>query len=138
MRYLQRFHRQLKQIRESLALSRADVAALCNTSDEEVASWEASDVRQRSYPNVAQLLDFCLRTETALDSVIDLTDGGETGQLTLPGFNLEEGNDLTGVLSELEREIDKIRLTDEESEMLRRFRKTSDENRRMIIQLLGS
>jgi transcriptional regulator with XRE-family HTH domain len=137
MRYLQSFHRRLRQIRETAQLTREDVASICGVDEEVVASWEVAESRQRAYPNVMELLDFCLRTDTALDEVLDLDDTGDTGQLELPGLAFSRGDDLSTALKQLEQEIQRVQLSDEESELLRRFRKTSVENRRMILQILG-
>ena len=137
MRYLQSFHRRLRQIRDSSQLTREDVANLCGVDEAKVASWEAADSRSRSYPGVTELLDFCIRTETALDELLDLDDTGDTGQLELPGLTFSKGDDLATALKQLEQEISRVQLTDEEAELLRRFRKTSSENRRMVLQILG-
>jgi len=61
----------------------------------------------------------------------------DTGQLELPGLAFSNSNDLTVALDELEREIGRIQLSDEEAELLRRFRKATEDNRRMVLQLLG-
>ncbi|WP_373002262.1 hypothetical protein [Marinobacter sp.] len=60
------------------------------------------------------------------------------GQLELPGIALDKSDDLLLSLDELEEALDKVQLTAEEVELLRRFRRTSAENRRMILQILGS
>ena len=47
--------------------------------------------------------------------------------------------DLTNMsVAELEEVLEKVQLTGEEVELLRRFRRTSAENRRMILQILGN
>jgi len=137
MRYLQNFHRRLRQIRETAQLTREEVASICGVDEETVASWEAREIRQRAYPSVTELLDFCLRTETALDEALDLEDTGDTGQLELPGLTFRRGDDLSTALKQLEQEIERVQLSDEEAELLRRFRKTSAENRRMVLQIMG-
>lgn len=137
MRYLQNFHRRLRQIRETAQLTREEVASICGVDEQKVASWEAGEIRQRAYPSVTELLDFCLRTETALDEALDLEDTGDTGQLELPGLTFSRGDDLSTALKQLEQEIQRVQLSDDEAELLRRFRKTSAENRRMILQILG-
>lgn len=137
MRYLQSFHRRLRQIRENAQLTREDVASICNIDEAIVASWESGDIRQRAYPGVTELLDLCLHTDTALDEILDLDDTGDTGQLELPGLTFTRGNDLSTALKQLEQEIQRVQLSDEEAELLRRFRKTSAENRRMVLQILG-
>jgi hypothetical protein len=60
------------------------------------------------------------------------------GQLELPGIALDKSDELLDSLAELENELEKVQMTGEEMELLRRFRRTSAENRRMILQILGS
>ncbi|MBK1871776.1 MULTISPECIES: helix-turn-helix domain-containing protein [Marinobacter] len=138
MRYLQTFNSRLRQIREAGRLSSKDVAEICGVEEAKVVSWEASDARQRTYPDVSALLDFCIKTETPLEDMLDLTEPGGGGQLELPGLAFSNSDDLSTALKELEQEIDRIQLSDEEGELLRRFRKTTAENRRMILQILGA
>ncbi|MGM0767413.1 MAG: helix-turn-helix transcriptional regulator [Pseudomonadota bacterium] len=137
MRYLQSFHRRLRQIRETGHLSREDVARMCDVDEARVSSWEMPDARQRSYPGVTELLDLCLRTDTPLEQVLDLDPDSETGQLQLPGLAFSNSDDLGVALAELEKELSRVQLSEDESELLRRFRKASQENRRMILQILG-
>ncbi|AOY87492.1 transcriptional regulator [Marinobacter salinus] len=137
MRYLQTFNRRLRQMRESGKLSCWDVAQMCGVDEARVRSWEAIDARQRSYPDVTQLLDFCIRTETPLESLLDLDEAADSGQLELPGLAFSNSDDLSVAIKELEQELNRVQLSDEESELLRRFRKTSVENRRMVLQILG-
>ncbi|WP_298447452.1 helix-turn-helix transcriptional regulator [uncultured Marinobacter sp.] len=138
MRYLQTFNSRLRQLREAERLSSRDVAEICGVEEAQVLSWEASDARQRTYPDVSALLDFCIKTETPLENMLDLTEPGGGGQLELPGLAFSHSDDLSTALKELEREIDRVQLSEEEGELLRRFRKTSAENRRMILQILGA
>ncbi|MCK7549999.1 helix-turn-helix transcriptional regulator [Marinobacter goseongensis] len=137
MRYLQSFHRRLRQIRESGHLSREDVARMCGVDEPRVASWEAAEVKQRSYPGVTELLDLCIRTDTPLEHVLDLDAASDTGQLQLPGLAFSHSDDLGVALAELEKELNRVQISEEEGELLRRFRKASTENRRMILQILG-
>ena len=59
------------------------------------------------------------------------------GQLELPGIALDKSDELLESLDELEQVLEKVQLTTEEAALLRRFRRTSAENRRMILQILG-
>ncbi|HLT14736.1 MAG TPA: helix-turn-helix transcriptional regulator [Marinobacter sp.] len=137
MRYLQSFNRRLRQIRQAGQLSLADVANLCGVDEARVKSWEATDARQRGYPGISELLDLCLKTETPLENLLDMDEVGDSGQLELPGLAFSNSDDLSVALKELEQEINRVQLSDDESELLRRFRKTTDDNRRMVLQLLG-
>ncbi|GHD45888.1 Helix-turn-helix domain-containing protein [Marinobacter persicus] len=136
MRYLQFFNRRLRRVREISRLSVADVAEMCAVDEAQVRSWEALDARQRTYPGVGELLDLCLKTDTPLEYLLDVDADVETGQLELPGLAFSRSDDLSVALSELEQEIDRVRLTEEETELLRRFRRSDSDNRRMVLQLL--
>lgn len=61
----------------------------------------------------------------------------DTGQLELPGLAFSNSEDLTVALDELEQEIERFQLSEEERELLRRYRKATEDNRRMVLQLLG-
>lgn len=61
----------------------------------------------------------------------------DDGQLELPGIALDRSDELLESLEELEAALEKVQLTAEEVELLRRFRRTTAENRRMILQILG-
>ncbi len=137
MRYLQSFNRRLRHVRGQGQLSLADIAEICGVDEARVRSWEAEDGRQRGFPGVTELLDLCLRTETPLEQLLDMDEAGDSDQLELPGLAFSNSDDLSVALQELEQEISRVQLTDGEAELLRRFRKTTDDNRRMVLQLLG-
>lgn len=137
MRYMQSFNRRLKQLRENRQLSRADLAELCGVEESLVTAWESADPKLRRYPGVAELMDICLRTDSSLEVLLDFGEAVDAGQLELPGLAFSNEGDLTESLSQLEKEINRLQLSDEEQKLLRRFRKTSSENRRMVLQLLG-
>ncbi|MBU2875272.1 helix-turn-helix domain-containing protein [Marinobacter salexigens] len=137
MRYLQTFNRRLRQMREAGRLSCQDVAEICGVEEAQVISWEASDGRQRTYPDISALLDFCIKTETPLEELLDLAEPGTFGQFELPGLAFSNSDDLSSALDELDQEISRVQLSDEEAKLLRRFRKTTAENRRLILQILG-
>ena len=137
MRYMQSFNQHLQKVREQLGLSVAELAELCGVEEQRVRLWEHSDPRNRAYPSVGELMDLCLRTETSLEGLLDLDEVGDEGQLELPGLAFSDGSDLTRALNELERELGRLQLSDEEAELLRRFRRTTADNRRMIMQILG-
>ncbi|KEF32206.1 hypothetical protein D777_00840 [Marinobacter nitratireducens] len=137
MRYLETFHRRLRRIREAGKLSTLDVAQMCGVDESQVKSWEATDVRKRSYPGVSELFDLCLKTETPLDNLLDLDAAGDDGQLELPGLAFSNSDDLSAALKQLEEEIDRVQLSEDEAELLRRFRKSSSDNQRMVLQILG-
>ncbi len=137
MRYMQSFHRRLKHLRDNLKLSRADVARICSVDEAEVDRWESSDPRRRSYPGVIELMDLCLRTGTTLEILLDFEGLVDAGQLELPGLTFGNGADLNECLVQLEKEIGRLQLTEDEAELLRRFRINTNENQRMVMQLLN-
>ncbi|MEQ5834031.1 XRE family transcriptional regulator [Marinobacter sp. R17] len=137
MRYMTSFHRRLRVLRESRQLSVADIARLCDADERRVAGWESENPKTRTFPDIDELMDLCLKTETPLEALLDFEDAPDAGQLELPGLAFDSNADLGRVLEELEREIERLKPTEEEMEMLRRFRNTTAENRRMVIQLLG-
>lgn len=137
MRYMQSLNRRLRLIREDRKLSESDLAELCGVDERRVQGWESADPRKREYPTVEELMDLCLRTETALDELLDLDDGDGEGQLELPGLAFSNGNDLTHALDELEAVLGKIQPEGDEVELLAAFRKASSKTRRMVMRTLG-
>ncbi|PAV24798.1 helix-turn-helix protein [Tamilnaduibacter salinus] len=137
MRYLTTFNRRLEALRQKQSLSISDLARMIDVDDSRVRSWEQPDSKQRCVPNVEELMDLCFATGTSLDSLLDLEDGDDAGQMELPGLTFSEGNDLSRVLETLEREVRRLQPSEEEVELLRRFRNATPESRRMILQLLG-
>lgn len=140
MRYMHTFNRRLEQVRAAANLSLSDVAELCEVDESLVAAWESRDATQRRFPGVVQLMNLCLRTGTPLESLLDLDDEAVEGQLELPGLAFSNGDDLSQAVNQLEKEIGRLQpasqLSEEENRLLRRFRKSSAENRRMVMQLL--
>ncbi|SFR47854.1 Transcriptional regulator, contains XRE-family HTH domain [Marinobacter daqiaonensis] len=137
MRYMETFWQRLKETRENRQLSRRDVAELCGVDQVVVSRWEQVDPRQRMYPAVDELIDLCRHLEVPLESLLDTETLDNPGQLELPGLAFSNTDELGGALDELEREVRRVQPSEEEAELLRRFRKSSAENRRMILQLLG-
>lgn len=137
MRYMESFNRRLRAVRDRLSLTVGELAELCGVEEREVLAWEASDPRRRQFPSVSELMDLCVCTETSLESLLDVAEPYDEGQLELPGLAFGNGQDLVRALDDLDKELQKVQLTGDEAELLRRFRKSSDENRKMILQLLG-
>ncbi len=137
MRYLQSFNRRLRQFRESRNLSQGDLARLSQVEVSVVNAWEMEDHRKRSFPTVDNLLDLCLQTDTPLDYWLDMENSLTARQLELPGLAYVEESDLGPALDQLQSEISHLLPNSEEIELLRRFRRTSAENRKLIIQLMS-
>lgn len=137
MRYLQSFNHRLRQFRESRNLSQGDLARFAQVESAVVAGWEMEDSRKRSFPTVDNLLDLCLQTDTPLDYWLDLENRLSARQLELPGLAYLEETDLGPALDQLQAEISGVLPNGEELELLRRFRRTTAENRKLIIQLMS-
>lgn len=137
MRYMESFNRRLRGVRERLSLSTAELAELCGVEEREILAWESSEPGRRGFPAVSELMDLCVCTETPLENLLDLGGQIDEGQLELPGLAFSNGGDLSKALDALEQELQKVQLSEEEVELLRRFRKSTAENRTMILQLLG-
>ena len=137
MRYLETFWQRLKDTREARQLSRRDLAELVGVTPDMVTRWEQVDARQRLYPAVDELIDLCRHLSVPLESLLDTSQLDDPGQLELPGLAFSNSDELAGALEELERQVQRVQPNEEEAELLRRFRKNTEENRRMILQLLG-
>lgn len=149
MRYMTSFHRRLRQLRDLHQLEAEDLAELCDVDERRIRSWENPDPEKRDYPDIDELMDLCFKTGTRLETLLDFEDAPDAGQLELPGLASSGDADLTRALDTLEQQLEaleeqsedqsagKTDLTEEETEMLRRFREASSENRRMIIQLMA-
>jgi hypothetical protein len=61
----------------------------------------------------------------------------DDGQLELPGIALDRSDELLESLGELEERLERMQLTAEEVELLRRFRRSDVNNRRMVMRLLA-
>ncbi|WP_097461773.1 helix-turn-helix domain-containing protein [Mangrovitalea sediminis] len=137
MRYLRSFNRRLQEFRDARHLTDSDIAALLRVDDAVIRYWEMNDERKRTYPSIDNLLDLCLKTETPLEHWLDL-DGIPNGtQLQLPGLAMVEESDLGPLLEQLQMEVLRLVPSEEEKELLRRFRRANDENRRLILQLMS-
>lgn len=136
MKYLNDFHKRLSAYRQDNKLSPESIAEICDVDGKTVLSWESEDLSSRTYPNLPQVIDLCVALKVTLDAFIDIRDA-EGGQLELPGLRFIEEGDISGSLEILDKEIEKILPSSQEVELLRRFRKSDEENRRLIIQLMN-
>ena len=138
MKYLKQFNQQLKKVRLSKKLSYLDVAELCLVDPLVVESWEAESTDARCYPSLDNLLDLCFKTGMPLESFVDVPKAKSAHQLDLPGLSVAEPEDLGDSLSELGRQIEKLIPTDDERELLRRYRKSDAQNKELILQLIAN
>lgn len=137
MKYLESFYQKLAVYRQKNNLSLEDIAALCFVDEKVVASWEFAQEKVRTYPNLSQLIDLCVGLKVPMDTFLDFSTSDD-GQLELPGLRFIEESDLSNSLDMLGKEIEKVLPSDQEVELLKRFRKSNDENRKLIIQLMNA
>jgi len=138
MKYLKQFNQRLRKMREARSLSHQDIAAFCLVDPLVVESWETDQSELRCYPSLDNLLDLCFKTGTALENFIDIPAPPVVKQLGLPGINLGDESDLAESLSELDEHINKFMPAADETELLRRYRKSDEQTKELILQLIAS
>ena len=141
MKYLRNFNQKLRDIRLQKKLSRTELAVMCGVSEETIRAWESMEEGGREYPEVDQLIDFCVKASVALEVLLDVDAGGSVErQLVLPGLDNEEHDDpvtrMLGALADLDDELESTLPTQQERELLLRFRQCDDEKRTFIMQML--
>lgn len=136
-KYLTHFNAQLKRFRERHHLSVQKVAEYCLVDPSVVEAWEGESSSQRCYPSLDNLLDLCFKTGASLEYFIDLPESTPSEQLDLPGLAMMEDGDLNETLSLLDEQLDKLIPDREEMELIRKYRKSNQQNRELILQLIG-
>ena len=125
-------------MRENRRLSQKDIAAFCLVDPSVVETWESDQSNTRCYPSLANILDLCFKTGTALENFVDMPEAPIEKQLGLPGISLGEDNDLADSLVELGEQIEKLIPSGDENELLRRYRKSDDQTKELILQLIAN
>jgi len=138
MKYLKRFNKQLKQFREGKRLSHQDIAKYCMVDPTVVEAWESPAEKARCYPTLDNLLDLCVKTGAALETFLDLPDAENRKQLELPGLAFVEDSDLNESLAQLDDQIEKLLPAEDEKELLRRYRKSDQQSKKLILQLIAN
>lgn len=138
MKYLKQFNQQLKKIRQSKRLSYSDVAEYCLVDPLVVESWESEDSDIRCYPSLDNLLDLCFKTGMPLESFVDVPKVKDVHQLDLPGLSVGETADLGDSLAELGKQIERLIPSEDEQELLRRYRKSDAQSKELILQLIAN
>lgn len=138
MKYLKQFNHRLREMRETRHLSQKDIASFCLVDPSVVETWESDHLDTRCYPSLANLLDLCFKTGTALENFVDMPEAPIVKQLALPGINLGEESDLSDSLVELGEQIEKLIPADDEFELLRRYRKSDAQTKELILQLIAN
>lgn len=138
MKYLKQFNQQLKKVRQARHLSYADVAEFCLVDPLVVESWEAESGELRCYPSLDNLLDLCFKTGMPLESFVDVPKLNKGHQLDLPGIGVNEPADLGESLTELGKQIERLIPSDDEMELLKRYRKSDAQSKELILQLIAN
>lgn len=150
MQYLHGFGRRLKQWRESRKLSISELASRSGLDDRLLMAWETDDGDMRLYPTLEELLELCFATDEPVEFWIDMPDEHlrpeafdlARGAPEAPLLSLPEDNgvpadlDLVAAVSALEAEMTRLVPSADELELLRRFRRSSPENRKLVMQLM--
>ena len=136
-KYLTHFNVQLKRFRERQHLSIEKVADYCLVDPSVVEAWESENAGQRCYPSLDNLLDLCFKTGASLEIFVNLPDSMNSEQLDLPGLAMMEEGDLSETLSALDEQLDKLIPSKDEMELIRKYRKSNQQNRELILQLIG-
>ena len=79
----------------------------------------------------------CFKTSCSLEYFIDTPEDIEQ-QLDLPGIDSLDEGDLSDTLEQLDKELDRLIPNDREQELLKRFRKSDEQNKELILQLISS
>jgi len=124
-------------MRDKQSLSIETVAEYCMVDSTLVNLWEADDVSKRCYPSLDNLLDLCFKTNMSLETFIDLPDKSDDHQLDLPGISVENALDINDSLNELDKAIEKLVPTEDEKELLRKFRRSDKQSKELILQLIA-
>ncbi len=135
MKYLSKFNRQLTQLREDKRLTEDDISVMCQVDASAVKAWGYEQEERRCYPTIDNLIDLCLKTGTSLEYFLDLNSDGDE-QLELPGLAFINEHDVNLSLDQLQKEIEKTIPSDDELELLKRYRSSDDESQKLILQLM--
>ena len=138
MKYLRGFNKQLKSFRAKQKLSCEQVADYCLVDPSVVNAWESDNESARCYPSLDNLLDLCFKTGMTLDYFIQFPNQEEVKQLNLPGLAFTEETDLSESLRHLDEEIERLIPSDDEKELLKRYRKSDEQSKELILQLIAN
>lgn len=103
-----------------------------------VAAWETDIEANRCYPTLDNVLDLCFKTGVTLDYFIQFPDQDGAKQLALPGLAFSEDADLSESLRQLDDEIERLIPSEDEQELLKRYRKSDKQSRELILQLIAN
>jgi len=138
MKYLKYFNQQLRSIRKSKKLTQQDIGGFCLVDISVVEAWESDNIDSRCYPTLDNVLDLCFKTGMTLDYFIQFPNQGDVKQLNLPGLAFSEEVDLSESLKHLDEEIERLIPSDDEQELLKRYRKSDEQNKELILQLMAT
>jgi len=139
MKYLKHFNQQLENIRSRKQLSQQDIGEFCLVDISVVKAWESENPEVRCYPSLDNILDLCFKTGMTLDYFIQFPNQeDELKQLNLPGLAFTEETDLSESLRHLDEEIERLIPSDDEKELLKRYRKSDEQSKELILQLIDN
>lgn len=137
MKYLKTFNHRLAEQRRRHKLTPEDVAVICGVDVGVVQSWESPYESQRTYPSADNLIDLCVRAGLRLEKLIDMDfSPSHLKQFELPGLGLSEEPDLGRSLDELQDALENLLPSEEERELLKRFRQASAEQKQLVMGLM--
>jgi transcriptional regulator with XRE-family HTH domain len=137
MKYLRNFYSDLKHLREEKRLTKDDISVICQVDVSVVTAWEAEQKDKRCFPTIDNLIDLCLKTGTPLEALLALNyDNKGEEQLELPGLAFIDEHDVNLSLDYLHKEIEKLLPSEDEIELLKRYRRSDEESKELILQLM--
>ncbi|MFT7184960.1 MAG: transcriptional regulator with XRE-family HTH domain [Pseudohongiellaceae bacterium] len=138
MKYLKHFNQQLRSIRISKKLTLQNIGDFCLVDTSIVEAWESDNLDTKCYPTLDNVLDLCFKTGMTLDYFIQFPNQGDVKQLNLPGLAFSEEVDLSESLKHLDEEIERLIPSDDEQELLKRYRESDEQNKELILELMAT
>jgi len=136
MSYLKTFGLRFRRWREIERLNFATIAQLTGIPVEALRAWETSSDTDRMLPSLDELLILCREFEVDLAYWLDGVEHFDKSQLRLPGLEEDSSENIVEKLNELEMKLAAIVPSKDELELLRRYRLSSDHQRRALFQML--
>ena len=136
MSYLKTFGLRFRRWREIERLNFATIAQLTGIPVEALRAWETSSDTDRMLPSLDELSILCREFEVDLAYWLDGVEHFDKSQLRLPGLEEDSSENIVEKLNELEMKLAAIVPSKDELELLRRYRLSSDHQRRALFQML--
>jgi transcriptional regulator with XRE-family HTH domain len=127
MKYLKHFNQQLRSIRISKKLTLQNIGDFCLVDTSIVEAWESDNLDTKCYPTLDNVLDLCFKTGMTLDYFIQFPNQGDVKEV-----------DLSESLKHLDEEIERLIPSDDEQELLKRYRESDEQNKELILELMAT